>query len=566
MDKQELARQIINSTNANLFITGKAGTGKTNFLKQISNDQIKNTVVLSPTGVAAINAGGSTIHSFFRFDQSYYIPDAHQEYPIEGDRLQLIKALELIIIDEVSMVRADILDRIDDALRHYRCNQRPFGGVQMLLIGDILQLPPIERQATDFLAEHYSSLHFFQSKAFQKANFAMIVFEHVYRQENQDFVKLLNRVRIGREYNADLERLNQRLSEDFRPDINDGYVFIFTHNRDVEQFNRENLSSLVTGTTEYKGIVEGQFPQKMYPVDDNLQLKQNAQVMFIKNNGTQYYNGLLGIVEELKENSVIVRRLDNNISVNVERVQWENYEYNLAEREIIDDQGNTVTRKTVEKRAIGTFTQLPIKLAWAFTVHKSQGQTFDKVALDLHRAFEPGQAYVALSRCRSLEGLVLLKPIRRGDIKVDAESVQFEQFVRNNQAKDTFVADWRNENSNQNQYNTPIANERKRGNSALVSYELFRQGKSPTQIAQERGLTEGTIISHLLEYVRRGEIMDVEMVDVTKVRIIRDYYSSIGINSQTRLNEVYEHFNGAYTYDELRIVKFTYLYANNITE
>ena len=552
MNKQQLATEIIEKTTANLFISGKAGTGKTHFLKQISENKTKRMVVLSPTGVAAINAGGSTIHSFFRFDQSFYIPGSHQDYPIKKDHLKLIKDLELIVIDEVSMVRADLLDRIDNALRYYRKCNLPFGGVQMLLIGDMLQLPPIDKEAKVILSNHYSSLHFFQSHAYQQGLFSIVVFDKVFRQENQDFIKLLNRMRIGKVTSHDLSVLNSRCHEDFEPDMSEGYVFIYTHNREVEQFNQKNLSSINSGDTEYTAEVSGKFPEKSYPTDKKLLLKKNAQVMFIKNS-SGYFNGLIGVIESLEEGIVIVRRTDNNELVSVEPTTWENIEYKLTEKEVTDDEGHTSVKTVVEKTVVGTFKQFPLKLAWAFTVHKSQGQTFDKVALDLHRAFEPGQVYVALSRCRSLEGLVLLRRLNRWSIKTDDEAVRFEEYVKQNQVKESDIEALLRDYS---YLNAPVA---LIGKSHEITYQLFRQGNSPFQIAQERNLKLSTVFTHLLKYVDSGEIQDVELVNPAKVQFIRQYYASINLTNVTKLADIKEYFGDNYSYDELHVVKHAYL-------
>ncbi|MBR4219342.1 MAG: helix-turn-helix domain-containing protein [Bacteroidales bacterium] len=552
MNKQQLAKELIEKTTTNLFISGKAGTGKTRFLKQISESRVKRMVVLSPTGVAAINAGGSTIHSFFRFDQSFFVPGSHQDYPIKKDHLKLIQNLELIVIDEVSMVRADLLDRIDDALRHYRKNDMPFGGVQMLLIGDMLQLPPIDKDAKAILSEHYDSLHFFQSHAYKQSQFSIVVFDKVFRQENQDFVELLNRVRIGKVTGHDMSILNSRCQEGFEPNMNEGYVFIYTHNRDVEQFNQKNLSSIAAGDTEYVAEVTGKFPNKAFPTDEHLSLKKNAQVMFIKNS-SDYFNGLLGMVESLEEDSVVVRRMDNNEMVTVEPTEWENIEYNLTEKEVQEDDGRTSMKKVVDKTVVGSFKQLPLKLAWAFTVHKSQGQTFDKVALDLHRAFEPGQVYVALSRCRSLEGLVLLRQLNRWSIKTDEEAVKFEEYVKQNQVSEADVATLMRRQPYSNVPAEPV------GKSHEITYQLFRQGKTPAEIAEQRNLKLSTVYSHLLRFVDSGEIKDVELVNPAKVQFIRHYYASINLSIETKLADIKDYFGDDYSYEELRVVKHAYL-------
>lgn len=444
MNNQELARRIIDKTSKNLFITGKAGTGKTSFLCKLKEDNPKNMVVLAPTGVAAINAGGVTVHSFFKFDFSFYIPGVtHYKKDLKKENRDLIKSLELIVIDEVSMLRADLLDKIDDALRHYRRDNRPFGGVQMVLMGDVLQLPPIDSKELEPLKGHYEGLYFFNSKVYQQADFVSIEFTKVYRQQDKVFLKLLNHVREKKVTLNEINLLNSRVFENFEPGDNEKYIRIFTHNGQVDELNQEELNKLDGEIKCFTASIEGEYPTSAYPNVKELELKVGAQVMFIKNNiGSGYYNGLLGTVEEIAENSIKVKKSDDGKVIDVVPIEWQNINYSTVDTAVELDDGQTIIGTQIVDNVIGKFKQYPIRLAWAITVHKSQGLTFDKVILDVHRSFMPGQVYVALSRCRSLEGLVLLYPINKWAIKTDPIAMEFIKKIEMNPLTEEQVEEW----------------------------------------------------------------------------------------------------------------------------
>lgn len=417
MDNKELqlARRIIANTDTHLFLTGKAGTGKTTFLRELRQTLPKRMVVLAPTGIAAINAQGTTIHSFFQLNFGPQIPGAQQpkKFQFKKSKIKLIRSVDLVVIDEISMVRADILDAIDRVLRTYRDHSRPFGGVQMLMIGDMQQLAPVAREEEwRILCKHYETPYFFSSHVLKQANFVTVELQHVYRQSDKYFLNILNKVRTNSADEETLRKLNERFIVGFSPNKEDGYIRLTTHNYQADEINKRELDALTTTPHSYKATVRGDFPESSFPTDLTLTLKLRAQVMFVKNDSSfrkQYYNGMIGEVVELSEKCIKVKTLDNGETIEVTHEKWENTRYDLDK-----------DTKEIKEEVIGTFEQFPLKTAWAITVHKSQGLTFEHAIIDVQHSFAHGQTYVALSRCKTLEGMVLSSPIPRSAIICDA--------------------------------------------------------------------------------------------------------------------------------------------------
>lgn len=427
----QLAMRMVEETGANLFLTGRAGTGKTTFLKKLRETSSKRMVVLAPTGVAAINAGGNTIHSFFQLPFSPYIPgkgfaaNDRKYLNVSRQKHKLISSLSLLIIDEISMVRPDTLDAIDSILRRLRNSSLPFGGLQLLLIGDLRQLPPVVREPEwALLKDRYTSPYFFESHALKKAGFHAIELSMVYRQSDREFLDILNSIRDGHATSDTLRSLNSRYIPSFNPDDSEGYIRLTTHNRSANDINRRRLNNLSTPEYRYEASIQGDFPESAYPAEKSLALKVGAQVMFVKNDtgyDRRYYNGLIGIVTELDENSISVKPLGRNDIINVEPALWENTRFTVEE-----------TSGAILQDVTGTFTQYPLQTAWAITIHKSQGLTFDRAIIDAANSFAPGQTYVALSRCRSLGGLVLDSLIPERAIITDGEINEFIDYCGRN--------------------------------------------------------------------------------------------------------------------------------------
>ncbi len=421
----ELAEAYVKYTDRNVFLTGKAGTGKTTFLHRIKREVFKRNVVLAPTGVAAINAGGMTLHSFFQLPLGLHLPGAKREetsrYRLSQRKLSTIRNLDLLIIDEVSMVRADLLDAVDEALRRHRRNQHPFGGVQLLLIGDLHQLPPIVKDDEwELLSRHYDTPFFFSSRALREAGFVPIELKHIYRQQDEHFISLLNKIRHGQFDEQVLEMLDSRYRPDFTPAADEGYITLTTHNAIADQINQERLAQINAPSTRYKAKIEGQFPEYLYPADPELELKPGAQVMFIKNDPSpfekQYFNGKIGYVTRLDLHGVHVQCPGEEGEILATPLLWENVRYE-----------HDPATNTIKEEVIGSFEQIPLRLAWAVTIHKSQGLTFDRVIIDAAAAFAHGQVYVALSRCRTFEGVVLRTRIRRNSLRTDSNVQSFSE-------------------------------------------------------------------------------------------------------------------------------------------
>lgn len=409
-----LAERYVEETGVSVFLTGKAGTGKTTFLKEIVRQTSKRFAVVAPTGVAAINAGGVTIHSFFQLPLCPYLPDVKElvtEYQmpermrsLRKERVRILRTLDLLIIDEISMVRADILDAIDDTLKRYRRNDRPFGGVQLLMIGDIQQLPPVVKESErPYMEQVYSSPFFFNSKVLQRLPFVTVELEKVHRQSDRLFLDILNEVRSGMPGDAALNELNKRLFPGFVPPEDERWIRLTTHNAQADSVNEAKMNALETEEATFEAQIEGIFPENAYPAETQLRLRVGAQVMFVRNDTSgegRYYNGKIATVKKVKPALIVEDESGESIEVNTER--WENIRYGLNE-----ESGE------IEGIVEGTFEQVPLRPAWAVTIHKSQGLTFDQVIIDAGAAFSFGQVYVALSRCRTLEGIILTTPITR---------------------------------------------------------------------------------------------------------------------------------------------------------
>lgn len=438
MDTQsDLALKYIQNTGTHIFLTGKAGTGKTTFLKHLKELSPKRMVVVAPTGVAAINAGGVTVHSFFQLPFGPYIPSMVDQkshsfsHKFGREKINIIKSMDLLVIDEISMVRADLLDAISDTLRRFRDRNKPFGGVQLLLIGDMQQLAPVAKEEEwNLLKEHYASPYFFDSKALSESHYLCIELTHVYRQSDDAFVSLLNKIRENRPDEETLARLNERYIPNFSPDDKEGYITLTTHNYQAQQINNRKLAELPGRTYTFDAGITDDFPNFSYPTDERLELKLGAQVMFIKNDSSGdrlYYNGKIGKVVFINQEKIIVNdEFGHDITVN--RETWQNMKYSINEE-----------TQEISETIIGSFSQYPLKTAWAITIHKSQGLTFEKAIIDAASAFSHGQVYVALSRCKTLEGMVLTSRINRNALVNDQRLDQYNHSLPERQATNGYL-------------------------------------------------------------------------------------------------------------------------------
>ncbi len=439
----QLALDFVEHTSKNIFLTGKAGTGKTTFLQSLKKRLMKRMIVVAPTGVAAMNAGGVTIHSFFQLPFGPYIPTnvhtpAQKGYDqqikkFSREKINIIRSLDLLVIDEISMVRADMLDAIDEVLRRYKDRSQPFGGVQLLMIGDLQQLAPVAKEEEwKLLKDYYNTVFFFGSRALQQTEYVSIMLQHIYRQQDNTFIDILNGIRENKLNQALLQHLNTRYKANFSADSREGYITLTTHNWQAQQINELELGKIQAKEYLFKATIDGDFPEYIFPTEQNLILKKGAQVMFVKNDASRekrYYNGKIGTVIDIKEEVILVQGATDKESIYVEKADWHNYKY------AIDEQ-----TKEIRETIAGVFSQYPLKLAWAITIHKSQGLTFDKAIIDANAAFTHGQVYVALSRCRSLEGLVLRKPISLNSIISDASITGFTGNVEKNQPTQNALA------------------------------------------------------------------------------------------------------------------------------
>ena len=433
----ELALQFIEKTDRNLFITGKAGTGKTTFLHQIKKKSLKRMVIVAPTGVAAINAKGVTIHSFFQMPFGPILPNqiantSNAQRKFSKTKIDIIKSLDLVIIDEISMVRADLLDGIDQVMRRYKNRNKVFGGAQILMIGDLQQLAPVVRpNEWSLLQAHYNTIYFFSSKAYQEANVVSIELKHIYRQKNEDFIKILNEIRTDTLSDMSAKILNKNYNPSFSPTKEEGYITLTTHNNRANLINESELNKLKIKSSFFKAEISGKFSENAYPNAERLELKVGAQVMFIKNDSStdkRYYNGKIGIITAISKESVTVKCANEIDEIVTEKETWSNINYSINEE-----------TKAIKEEMIGAFSQIPLRLAWAITIHKSQGLTFEKAIIDAEASFAHGQTYVALSRCTSLEGLVLKTPITSSAIINDNTVSIFNESVEENHPDESIL-------------------------------------------------------------------------------------------------------------------------------
>jgi hypothetical protein len=427
----QLANDFVQHTGKNIFLTGKAGTGKTTFLHRLKENTPKRMIVTAPTGVAAINAGGVTLHSFFQMPFGPYVPGSEIQRQAEQrrfskEKINIIKSLDLLVIDEISMVRADLLDGVDAALRRYKHRHLPFGGVQLLMIGDLHQLSPVVKdEEWQLLKNYYNSCYFFSSNALQQTDMVSIELKHIYRQSDAHFIRLLNRVRDNRLDDDTLQTLNARHIPAFQLKEQEDYITLTTHNRSADEINNRQLQALQSKPVTFQASIEGDYPPYSYPTAEKLILKKGAQVMFVRNDSSVdklYFNGKIGKVTHVDKQKVIVKCPGDADEITVEPVIWENIKYTVDAKS-----------REISEEVIGTFSQIPLRLAWAITIHKSQGLTFERAIIDANAAFSHGQVYVALSRCKTLEGMVLSTPISPRAVKTDTTVAQFVEHAGRNQ-------------------------------------------------------------------------------------------------------------------------------------
>lgn len=563
----DVARFIVEKTDMSLFLTGKAGTGKTTFLREVVRYTKKKCIVLAPTGIAAVNAGAMTIHSFFQFGLGPFVQgviEPKSDFRINKSKLELIRHLQLLIIDEVSMVRADLMDHIDVELRRIRRNSKPFGGVQLLMIGDLQQLPPIAHGGEDeLLRQYYKTLYFFSSAALKSMKYSCIELKNVYRQTDRHFIDILNHARDCTLTSQDISDLNARYVPGFSPKPEDGYIRLMTHNRQVDYVNKTELEKLDSKPYTFVAAVTGTFPEESYPTANSLTLKKGAQVMFIKNDPERrFINGTLGEVKSIDKNSIAVRLAESGMIIDVEPMEWQNIRYQFDEES-----------KEISSKQIGRFKQYPLKAAWAITVHKSQGLTFNKAIIDVHAAFSPGQAYVALSRCRTLDGLVLSSPVSASvfmrDNAVDAymnyisrpvEELAFsscyEYFEYEKKLELEDVAPVEKVKVNKEKPKKEKKEELRddtgnKLNTFEYSYWLYNQGNTVEQIAEKRGLNPTTIEGHLARYVASGDIDVLEFVDADTLQKVEAY--CMEHPEEKALKPIFEHFDSKIPYSVLRM-------------
>jgi len=425
----ELANNLLKYTDSHLFLTGKAGTGKTTFLHQLKENSPKRMIVVAPTGVAAINAKGVTIHSFFQLSFAPFVPGVkppNEFFRFSKEKINIIRSVDMLVIDEISMVRADLLDAIDYVLRYLRRSELPFGGVQLLMIGDLQQLAPVAKEEEwGLLKNYYETPFFFDSQALKKTSYLCVELKSVFRQTEEVFINILNRIRENKIDHALLQELNKRYQPNFNPENDEGYIVLTTHNYQAQRINTEKLEKINDKSYAFQAKITGNFPEYSFPTDEKLELKKGAQVMFVKNDLSsekRYYNGKIAVITHIAEDRIEAQGKEDEHPIVVEKAVWSNMKYTIDAdtKELLEDEE-------------GTFEQYPLKTAWAITVHKSQGLTFDKAVIDARASFAHGQVYVALSRCRTLNGLVLSSPVNANSV---IRSSDIDAFVHDTGKKE----------------------------------------------------------------------------------------------------------------------------------
>ena len=492
----ELAFNFVQYTGTNIFLTGKAGTGKTTFLRSLKERSPKRMIVVAPTGVAAINAGGVTIHSFFQLSFAPQLgPDREQNRQMRftKEKINIIRSLDLLVIDEISMVRADVLDAIDKVMRRFKNGRKPFGGAQLLMIGDLQQLSPVvKRDEWELLQTQYETAYFFSSKALKETPYVSIELTHVFRQHDDKFISILNKVRENILDENARESLNERYDQNFDPGDKEGYITLCTHNAQAHQMNGVKLKELSTEAKTFTARLEGNFPEYSFPTDYELQLKIGAQVMFVKNDPDpekRFFNGKIGQVTGIEEDSVFVQCSGEEEEIEVIPLLWENVKYSI-------DKKTAEIKEEVE----GSFSQIPLKLAWAITIHKSQGLTFDRAIIDARASFAHGQVYVALSRCKSLEGLVLKTPISTQSIITDKTVGGFARQVEENQPGEKELTQ------------AKLAFQQEQLLELFRFYRVIYLLNSITKIVNEnRGSFTGLLIEH---FQKMQSSLQIDLVDV----------------------------------------------------
>jgi DNA-directed RNA polymerase subunit F len=489
----QLAWEFVEKTDRNIFLTGKAGTGKTTFLHRVRNESLKRLVVVAPTGVAAINAKGVTVHSFFQIafgpilpSESGYNENSPSQKKFNKRKIDIIRSLDLLIIDEISMVRADLLDGIDQVLRKYKDKNKVFGGVQLLMIGDLQQLSPVVKNSDwQILQEYYETAYFFSSKSFQQANPIEIELKHIFRQKDKIFIDILGEIRNNRLSNNSLQILNKRYEPDFKPKKEDGYITLTTHNNSANEINELKLNNLKNKSISFTAKIEGDFPENAYPNAYKLELKVGSQVMFIKNDSQpekRFFNGKIGEVISIEDEEVTVRCPGDESDISCGKEVWHNVAYSIEKE-----------TKQIKETIKGAFAQIPLKLAWAITIHKSQGLTFDKAIIDAKASFAHGQSYVAFSRCRTLEGMVLKTPIDSNCIIQDRSVISYTKEIENKGINDKIL------HQSQKQYQLNLLQE-------LFSYQqmIFPLKKCLKTYYNNKTSIEGNILEKLKTILEKG--------------------------------------------------------------